>query len=381
MNAKYTVSAIALAIASSSAAFAQNESAPPPGETGYTRPLLAAPAKALELTVGTGYTQGFGSLQKDVSMSDVITPGVSVDAGIGYRIDPHWYVGLAAQYQEFSAQRSTSARGGTGGLAIAYHMAPYNRVDPWIQFGTGYRILWENHNDTNAPQLMTHGFEPIKLTLGLDVRASEGLAIAPVIGGDLTVPVWQSVGDGASVAIVDPRPSAFVFAGIQARFDAGGKRMPPQPPVQTTQATVAPPPAKPASPSIAIGEDVLEACKMNVDKSPHFDFDKSDLLPEDLPVLAKIAECFSTGPMKGQGVQLIGRADPRGSVAYNDALGMRRAAAVAAFLEGKGVGHERIEQLSRGKRDATGTDEASWANDRRVDVAPVEIHLSVSSRR
>jgi peptidoglycan-associated lipoprotein len=61
-------------------------------------------------------------------------------------------------------------------------------------------------------------------------------------------------------------------------------------------------------------------------------------------------------------------ADPRGSAAYNQALGLRRASGVASFLERYGVDTSRILKTSRGKLDAVGRDEAGWAIDRRVDV-------------
>lgn len=48
---------------------------------------------------------------------------------------------------------------------------------------------------------------------------------------------------------------------------------------------------------------------------------------------------------------------------------MRRANAVAAYLENLGVNASRIEQTSRGKLDARGRDEETWAIDRRVDVS------------
>jgi peptidoglycan-associated lipoprotein len=120
-----------------------------------------------------------------------------------------------------------------------------------------------------------------------------------------------------------------------------------------------------------VSEDILRACEMNldaIDKAPKFDFDKSDLLPADFDVLKQVAECFTTGPMKDARLRLVGRADPRGSVAYNDALGMRRATQAAAYLQQMGVDGSRIEQASRGKLDARGRDEASWAIDRRVDI-------------
>jgi peptidoglycan-associated lipoprotein len=348
------------------------------------------PIKALEIVGGTGYTQGFGSLQQGVDMQNVITRGLALELAIGYRIDPHWLVSLDSQYQEFDSQRTATARGMTGGVGVAYHILPFDRWDPWVRLGTGYRLIWESAAvPDQTPTLLTHGFEPVRLTLGLDYRTSRDLAISPMIGIDLTVPVWQSVGGAASVAIANPQPSTFVFAGIGARFDVTGtyvRRAVPQP-VATTQTTAAqvtppapaPPPVTPVSPSLSASDEVLAACKINldnIDTAPKFDFDKADLVPADVDMLNKIAECFATGPLKDQGVLLVGRADPRGSVEYNQALGMRRAESVAKFLEQHGVDHGRIERTSRGKLDATGTDEASWAKDRRVDVLRVEIRLS-----
>jgi peptidoglycan-associated lipoprotein len=128
---------------------------------------------------------------------------------------------------------------------------------------------------------------------------------------------------------------------------------------------------RPASPTLNVSEDILRECRMDlgsIENAPKFDFDQTDLLASDLAVLKQIAECFTTGPMKGMGLALVGRADPRGSVAYNQTLGYKRASNVGSYLESLGVGVSQIEESSRGKLDATGHDEATWAIDRRVDV-------------
>ncbi len=385
MNAKLaTVSAIALALASASQASAQN--AQPVGEKGYADQPLAAPVKGLELVVGTGYTQGFGSLQKGVDMDSVATPGIAVDLGVGYRIDAHWALSIAGEYQELTAIRATGARGFTAGVAAAYHFSPYTRMDPWVQLATGYRFLWETQAEPQ-PSLLSHGFELAKLTVGVDFRVNKDIALAPVIGADLTLPLWQSVGGASSVAISDPRVSTFVFAGLQARFDVTDwhetKSVVAQSFSQTTVTgakIMAPPPPEPhavidrvtlVSPNLAVSEELLAACSMNlgdVGQAPKFEFDKSDLLPADEDVLKKIAECFISGPLQGAGVMLTGRADPRGTVQYNDSLGFRRANNVANYLEHLGLSGNRIDRISRGERDATGTNEATWAIDRRVDI-------------
>ncbi len=369
---------LALLVALSPRASAQTS----PKEQPSDKPL-ETPTRALEFYGATGYTQGFGELQSGVGMQRVITPGFATEIGLGYRIDPRWAVSLVGQYAEFDAERANSARGLVLGAAVAYHVRPYDKWDPWVQVGAGYRLLWEN-NVAPAPDLLTHGLELAKVTIGVDMRASRDIAFSPVLGVDLTLPLWQATNGQSSTAIADPTVSAFVFAGMQARFDltstfVGGAR--PVAETRTTQAAVCPPSppvAKPVSPTITASDEVLAACKLDLDdvgKAPKFDFDKAALLPADTDVLQKVAECFSTGPLKNDRVLLVGRADPRGSVEYNYGLGMRRASSVAAFLAQHGVDGSRIESTTRGKDDATGTSPPTWAADRRVDMLRVEIEI------
>lgn len=373
-----TLSGIGLVLAFGAQARAQEQREKPAEK-------LETPTHALEFYGTTAYTQGFGSLQSGVDMQRVITPGFATDLGAGYRFDPHWAAFITGQYAEFDAVRANAARGLVVGGAFAYHFLPFDKVDPWVQLGAGYRFLWES-NIAPTPDLLTHGFEPARITLGLDVRASRDIAFAPVVGLDLTVPLWQSVNGAGSTAISDPRVSTFVYAGLQARFDLTSRYVggaPPAPPeTHITQAAIcpptAPPPAKPVSPTLSASDEVLEACKMkldNVDVAPKFDFDKSALLPADVDVLTQVADCFSTGPLKEDRVVLVGRADPRGSTEYNYALGMRRAQTVADFLAQHGVDGARIERTTIGKDEATGTNEATWARDRRVDMMRVEIRI------
>jgi peptidoglycan-associated lipoprotein len=381
MNLKLTaVSVLALTIAR--AANAQTVVAP------VDRPEPEkpdVPVNAFEINGSVGYTQGFGELVDGVNINKVITAGLGTEVGFGYRFHPHWSVGVYGQFNQFDAQRSETARGLNAGADITYHILPFENWDPWLQFGTGYRILWEQPaSNTNLPTVMTHGFEPARFTLGVDYRVSRDIAISPQAGVDLSVPVWTTV-NNTTASINDPRPSAYVFAGMGVRFDLTSKYVHQTTPVaqpapQTTQARVEPQvETKPVSPTISASDEVLAACKLtieNADTTPHFEFDKSDLMPGDIDVLTKIADCFTNGPLKNDNMQLVGRADPRGSTEYNDALGMRRADTVANFLVGKGIATGRIEKTSRGERDATGTDEPTYAKDRRVDVLRVEIRLS-----
>ena len=65
-----------------------------------------------------------------------------------------------------------------------------------------------------------------------------------------------------------------------------------------------------------------------------------------------------------------GHADERGSREYNIALGERRANAVRDFLVLQGVSASSLEVVSYGEERplATGSDESSYAQNRRVEL-------------
>jgi hypothetical protein len=100
----------------------------------------------------------------------------------------------------------------------------------------------------------------------------------------------------------------------------------------------------------------------------HFDYDSRDLPPDARKVLERLAGCVTTGSLKGAKVLLTGHCDPRGEYEFNMALGAERAEGVKTMLSGLGVPTAHVTTSSRGKLDAAGTDEATWAQDRRVDV-------------
>ncbi len=148
-----------------------------------------------------------------------------------------------------------------------------------------------------------------------------------------------------------------------------------KPPVAANAATAATPaaPAQSAAvkPTINLSGDILAACKItldNPDKAPKFDLDSASVSPEERDVLGKLATCLTTGPLKGRKVQLVGRADSRGEVNYNMALGAGRAKSVSSYLTNLGVEPTRLKETSRGELDATGTEDESMRRDRRVDI-------------
>ena len=152
------------------------------------------------------------------------------------------------------------------------------------------------------------------------------------------------------------------------------------PPPPAAAPTTPPPPAAtmeptrpekagdvPSRSNINISEDIRKACGIT-DAEAFFAYDSANVRPQDKTVLTKLATCFSTGALKGRQMRLVGHADPRGDEEYNMTLGGQRADNVKSAIVEAGLAAAQIATSSRGEMDATGTDEASWEKDRRVDI-------------
>ena len=114
----------------------------------------------------------------------------------------------------------------------------------------------------------------------------------------------------------------------------------------TTEKAPAPPPAQ---------------CSL---EAVFFDFNESALTTEATAALARDSDCLK---QVGRAATLVGHTDPRGTQEYNLALSEKRAQSVRDHLGRLGVDGTKLSVLPRGSLDAKGTDEPSWAQDRRVD--------------
>lgn len=123
----------------------------------------------------------------------------------------------------------------------------------------------------------------------------------------------------------------------------------------------------PTTTAVNIDDAILKACGIAAPQA-YFAFDSANLRPGDAKPLEEVARCFISGPLKGRSLNLVGRADPRGEAEYNMVLGQSRADQVGQFLKKKGMAKAQVASSSRGAMDASGSDEPSWAQDRRVDV-------------
>ena len=122
---------------------------------------------------------------------------------------------------------------------------------------------------------------------------------------------------------------------------------------------------------VQVSESILRACGLSASEA-HFDYNSASLKSKDQPTLDKIAQCFISGPLAGRGIALIGHADSRGDDDYNMVLGEHRAQSVSKALAVRKVPAGQLSTTSRGEMDATGHDEQTWAQDRRVQLELVE---------
>ncbi|HTQ48742.1 MAG TPA: OmpA family protein [Polyangiaceae bacterium] len=168
-------------------------------------------------------------------------------------------------------------------------------------------------------------------------------------------------------------PCVAVAVASLALAACGGSK----PPVATPTAANAPAPSNapssstaaqsPTASSVSISDEIRTKCGIP-DADAYFTFDSSHVTTKDRSPLDLVARCFTSGPLAGHSVKLVGRADPRGESDYNITLGQSRADAVGSYLDGRGLAKGKTLTTSRGSMDANGTDESGWQHDRRVDV-------------
>lgn len=96
--------------------------------------------------------------------------------------------------------------------------------------------------------------------------------------------------------------------------------------------------------AVVAPEPVVE--EVIVFRSVHFDFDKSNIKPEFVPVLKEAAEMIKARP--GKNVVVEGHTCNIGSAVYNQGLSERRAASVRNFLVNEGVEAGRLKAVGYG---------------------------------
>jgi peptidoglycan-associated lipoprotein len=127
----------------------------------------------------------------------------------------------------------------------------------------------------------------------------------------------------------------------------------------------------PGQANIKISPRIAEACGIAATDT-YFGYNSAKVTTGADDLLQKLATCFTTGPLAGKTMSLVGHTDPRGDDEYNMTLGGRRADSVKSALVAKQLPTGQIQTTSRGEMEASGNDDASWNKDRRVEIALVD---------
>jgi hypothetical protein len=184
---------------------------------------LPAATNAVELTVGTGYAQGFGDVAPgQPTLKDISTAGGAVQLGVGYRLIPELTLGVYGSGAAFGrgdqVDTSTNLYSATAGIQADWHFLPAAHAwDPWVSLGTGWRGYWA-HADQGDTAMQ--GWEIAKLQLGVDYRIAPAVSISPVVGADLSAFFTQKTPQSSGYQnLSNPNVNTFVFAGVLGRFD------------------------------------------------------------------------------------------------------------------------------------------------------------------
>jgi peptidoglycan-associated lipoprotein len=111
----------------------------------------------------------------------------------------------------------------------------------------------------------------------------------------------------------------------------------------------------------------VAAARAVLEERVHFEFDRSRITPEAEQILRRKLPVLRNSP--DVRIRLEGHTDERGSVEYNQALGMRRAQSVLDWMAQNGIPAARFQSTSFGEERplVNRSDEEAWAMNRRVE--------------
>ena len=190
--------------------------------------------------------------------------------------------------------------------------------------------------------------------------------LSPAADGKFSLSLELPPGARVSAIATDPRYGTSEPAPV-ALIQAADGSTPPIAPTPPYLASCAPPPVEVEPEPPPLPSPPPEPLRLQVPRNIHFALDQSFISPESADVLDRIAAVLLEYPFII--VEIQGHTDPRASVAYNQALGERRAGAAREYLLRQGVNPERMRIISFGEaqRATSGNTRLDYARDRRVE--------------
>lgn len=206
------------------------DSEPSDGEQGH-----------FSLGARVGYALPMGSIAKDASLngatdlSKTASGMLPLWADVGYRINPHWYVGgyfqlgvvstagdLCKRVAGDAACTSSGTNIRFGGLAT-YTFKPSAKLSPWLGASTGYEIVNVGVSvGTQSADFSAKGWEFIGLHVGADFHAAEHFSIGPALAasfGQYASQSWSQPRNSGSSDFTNTSLHQWVFLGVRGAYD------------------------------------------------------------------------------------------------------------------------------------------------------------------
>ncbi len=258
------------------------------------------------------------------------TPWFALEGGLTAYGEPD------ARYESGSV--SSEVQGGEMAAKLTYPLT--DRLGLYSRLGAAYQDIDKTSSNIDGT---IHSYEwNAFASIGLDYRLSQRWSLR----GE-----YQFV-DGIGNSDVQQADMHFTSLGVTYHFG--------QEPVVVPAPQAAPVP-QPAKPQYVV---VVKPMTFSGDAL----FDTSSATLKDTQALDKMIGEFAQYP-KGN-IQVIGHTDATGPDAFNQALSEKRAQAVAAHLQSKGVGTSRLQVSGKGETEpvATNSTVEGRAKNRRVEI-------------
>lgn len=181
-----------------------------PAQSGVEPFLKATPSGPPESGLSVGLRLAYGLPFGGVSgaagddLSNFFSGSFPIQLDLGWRFNPHWYLGGYFQYgflfiatsspvtTACSAGASCSGTDMRFGVDLVYTFLPYGTITPWVGVGAGYEITKLSASSAGQSIDFTFsGWEFGHVSLGLDFRLAPSFRIGPF--ATITFGQYQSV--------------------------------------------------------------------------------------------------------------------------------------------------------------------------------------------
>jgi hypothetical protein len=165
--------------------------------------------RGLSAGVRVGYGAPIGNAYTGKSLGDLQGGANPWWFDLGYRFNPHFYLGAFYQFAMTYPPNHTCGTSPSGvaqscdgnyqkfGIDAMYHILPKSLVDPWVGLGIGYEITRINYesNPGNETNYVARGWQYVDIQAGLDLLLSKRIPFGPFVDLSFSQYAYAHTGD------------------------------------------------------------------------------------------------------------------------------------------------------------------------------------------